>query len=215
MILVSLGCSSGQDLAVDPEKSTKRLKRIDFRKFDKKNPKEWFEHLEIIFKSEQMVSDSHRFASLLKLIDDSVSPLLSSITRAKPDDAYVQAREVLIAEFSLSKFDRIKAYLQDSSPEADERLSQFASRIEVHFEDITLDDVRKFTVLRHAPPAVRLQLAGEFDSTGFKELVRKADTLSQRAREDALVVGAIQHRGRGKPSSSSNNGFVNQSRPGK
>ncbi|CAB4045290.1 Hypothetical predicted protein, partial [Paramuricea clavata] len=156
-----------------PSSSSPRLRKIDFRPLDKSATKNWFEDLEIVFKAMGVIEENLRYASLLRLIDTQTSNLLSSISREQPSDAYSKAKKTLIAQ------------------------------IEVLFEDLSLDDVRKFTVLRHAPPAVRLQLAGsDFDTKNFTDLVREADHLTQRARQDALVVGAIHGRGRGNFSNS-------------
>ncbi|CAB4045964.1 Hypothetical predicted protein, partial [Paramuricea clavata] len=105
--------------------------------------------------------ENQRFAALLKFLDEPSSSLLSSITRSDSKNPYTEAKKLLVKEFSLSKFDRVKAYIQDKSPAADERLTHFASRVEVLIEDLSLDDFRKYCILRHAPAAVRLQLAGK------------------------------------------------------
>ncbi|CAB4046250.1 Hypothetical predicted protein, partial [Paramuricea clavata] len=129
--------SSKQEKACE----TPRLRRIDFRPLDKASPKNWFEDLEIVFHAMGVVEQSLKYASLLRLVDGQISNLLSSISREQPIDCYSQARKIIIAEFSLSKFDRAKMYLLDSSPGPEENLSHFASRIEVLFEDLSLDDI--------------------------------------------------------------------------
>ncbi|CAB4045883.1 Hypothetical predicted protein, partial [Paramuricea clavata] len=135
------------------KKHDSRLRRIDFRPLDKGAAKNWFEDLEIVFNAMGVDDENLRYAALIRLVDSQVSTLLSSISREQPENCYTRARKLIIAEFSLSKFDRAKMYLLDSAPGPDENLSHFAARIEVLFEDLSLDDVRKFTVLRHAPPA--------------------------------------------------------------
>ncbi|CAB4046130.1 Hypothetical predicted protein, partial [Paramuricea clavata] len=151
--------------------SNPKLRKIDFRPLDKNCPKNWFEDLEIVFTAMGVSEENLKYAALLRLVDAQTSNLLTTISRKKPDDSYSQARDLIISEFQLSKFDRARLYLLDSSPGPEENLSHFASRIEVLFDDLSLDDIRKFTVLRHAPSAVRLQLAGSgFDAKGFTEL---------------------------------------------
>ncbi|CAB4044065.1 Transposon Ty3-G Gag-Pol poly [Paramuricea clavata] len=190
---------------VKTEDSTSpRLRKIDFRPFEKSNPKNWFEQLEVVFQSMKISEDSQRFATLLRLLDEQTGSLLSAITREKPVDAYIRSKKVLISEFSLTKFDRIKTFLVDSAPAHEENLSHFFSRIDVLFEDVSIDDVKKYTVLRHAPPAVRLHLAGDkFDEKEVADLVREADALTRRSQADAVLVGAVaSSRGRGgKPNS--------------
>ncbi|CAB4046003.1 Hypothetical predicted protein, partial [Paramuricea clavata] len=193
-ILIALNSIIGVDTKVPDSSTQNRLRRVDFRMFEKSRPKQWFEQLEVVFKSMCVSTEDHRFAALLKLVDEATGSLLSEITKDKPSNAYTKARALLISHFSLSKFDRLKAYLIDASPAAEENLSQFASRIEVLLEDVSLDDVRKFTVLKHAPPAVRLHLAATIDDKNVGELIREAVTLTQRAQQDSLVVGAFHER---------------------
>ncbi|CAB4046070.1 Hypothetical predicted protein, partial [Paramuricea clavata] len=182
-ILVSLNAIAG-----DLRKSTpttpieaerpERLRKVDFRPFEKTNPKSWFEQLEVVFKSMVINGEDLRFGALLKLMDESTGTLLSNITRTKPSDPYSKARELLIREFTISKYDRLKAYILDSTPAPDERLTHFLARTDFLIEDVLIDDLRKFCVLRHAPPAVRLQLAGlDFDNKDVGELIKEADTL--------------------------------------
>ncbi|CAB4046200.1 Hypothetical predicted protein, partial [Paramuricea clavata] len=137
-------------------------------------------------------SSEQKFAALLRLMDQSTSSLLSQVTRAKSSTAYTEAKTLLIKEFSLSKFDRVKAYWE-AKPAADEKLTLFSSRVEVLVEDITMEDIRKYCILRHAPPGVRLQLAGShFDKFSVSDLLIEADTLTQRANIDTQVVAALQ-----------------------
>ncbi|CAB4046001.1 Hypothetical predicted protein [Paramuricea clavata] len=171
------------------------------------NPKLWFEQLEIIFKTMEVTSQDQKFAGLLRLLDESTSSLLAAITRAKPMNPYDESKTVLIKHFSLSKFDRVKAYLE-ASPAHEEKLSLFFSRVEVLVDDISMTDVRKYCVLRHAPPQVRLQLAGtRFDSMPLNELIAEADILTQRANLDALTVAAFVPKGKNKNKKSKVCGF--------
>ncbi|CAB4046120.1 Hypothetical predicted protein, partial [Paramuricea clavata] len=153
-------------IAMKPEPETKpsndaiqRLPKLDFRPFDKNQPKLWFDQLEIVLASSSITSPDHKFAALLRLMDSSTSSLLGSITRSKTPSAYEDAKNLLIKEFSLSKYDRIKTYL-DTKPDADEKLTMFNARVESLFDGLTLDDIAKFCILRHAPAAVHLQLSG-------------------------------------------------------
>ncbi|CAB4045989.1 Hypothetical predicted protein, partial [Paramuricea clavata] len=114
----------------EKEQVPSRLRKVDFRPLDKGSPKNWFEDLEIVFKAMGINDEAFRYASLLRLVDGQTSTLLSTISREQPADCYTRARKVIIAEFSLSKFDRAKMYLHDSAPGPDENLSHFASRIE-------------------------------------------------------------------------------------
>ncbi|CAB4046160.1 Hypothetical predicted protein, partial [Paramuricea clavata] len=169
-----------------------RLRKLDFRNFDGSDPKLWFDELEVVFNSSHIFSEENKFAALLKLLEQSTSSLLSVVTRSKPVDAYSQARKILIREYSLSKYDRVKEYLLGQPPNPGEHLTHFAARSEVLVEDITMDDIRKFRNLRFAPPAVRLQLAGSrFDDCTVAELLSEADTLTQRAIQDGEIVGAV------------------------
>ncbi|CAB4046051.1 Hypothetical predicted protein [Paramuricea clavata] len=196
LILLNVAAGSLTSHKDVKEEGARRLPKIDFPPFDKSNPKLWFEQLEIVFKSSLIVSSDQKFAALLRLMDKSTSSLLSQVTRNNSENAYIEARTLLIKEFSLTKFDRVKAYM-DARPASDEKLTLFSSRVEVLIEDITMEDIRKFCLLRHAPPAVRLQLSGSsFEKFSVSDLLSEADTLTQRANMDALVVGAI-HKGKG------------------
>ncbi|CAB4046305.1 Hypothetical predicted protein, partial [Paramuricea clavata] len=133
-------------------------------------------------------------------MDDSTSSLLCGITRAKETTSYEDAKKVLIKEYSLSKYDRVKTYL-DARPGSDEKLTMFHARTESIVEDLTLDDFFKYCLLRNAPSAVRLQLSGtSFDSTPLTDLLKEADSLSQRANTDANVVAAFQPKDKDKAS---------------
>ncbi|CAB4046030.1 Hypothetical predicted protein, partial [Paramuricea clavata] len=194
MVIVSLNSIAGiSDCPESPKNEKKRLPKIEMRPFCRKNPKLWFDHLEIIFASSDVLLENHRFAALLKLLDETASSLLSELTRSQRPELYSEAKDLLIKEFSLSKFDRVKEYIFNSSPGPDERLTHFASRVEVLMEDISIDDVKKFCLLRHSPPAVRLQLAGrQFEKVSLGDLLKEADTLTQRATQDSMTVGHIQ-----------------------
>ncbi|CAB4044447.1 Hypothetical predicted protein [Paramuricea clavata] len=214
-VLVKLKAASPVPVPTPPVKmekpslSSSKLRKVDFRPLEKSGTKNWFHDLEIVFKAMGITEEDIQYAALLRLIDAQTSNLLTSISRSKPDDSYSQAKALIISEFSLSKYDRAKLYLLESSPGPEENLSHFASRIEVLFDDLSLDDIRKFTVLRHAPSSVRLQLAGSgFDSKSFVDLVREADQLTQRAKQDSFVVGAIQNKSRTNPGKQNNRSKV-------
>ncbi|CAB4045477.1 Hypothetical predicted protein, partial [Paramuricea clavata] len=197
-ILIELGTIAGikGPLQADGDEvktSSSRLPKVELRQFDKGNTRLWFDHLEVVFRTKNIEAENQRFAALLKFLDESTSSLLSSITRSEAKNQYSQAKRLLIKEFSLSKYDRVKAYVHEVSPMADERLTHFAARVDVLFEDITINDVRKFCLLRHAPAPVRLQLAGSrFEDLELQELLQEADTLTQRATQDAQLVAAFQ-----------------------
>ncbi|CAB4046024.1 Hypothetical predicted protein, partial [Paramuricea clavata] len=160
-ILIDLSVA-GDDGQV-PEKTNdapkSRLPKVEFRCFNKAQPKLWFEQLEVVFASSSISSSEQKFAALLRLMDDSTSSLLCAITREKAPTAYEDAKALLIKEFSLSRFDRVKAYLE-AAPAPDEKLTLFNSRIESLVDGLCFEDVSKFCLLRYAPPAVRLQLSG-------------------------------------------------------
>ncbi|CAB4045773.1 Hypothetical predicted protein [Paramuricea clavata] len=196
-ILIALSIAAGPT-TTPPQSETRkeRLPKLEFRAFDKAKPKLWFDQLEIVLMSSSIDTSEQKFAALLRLMDDSTSSLLGAITRAKPPTAYEDAKNLLIKEFSLSKYDRVKAYLE-ASPGPDEKLSMFNARVESIVEDLSLDDFFKFCLLRHAPSAVRLQLSGSnFEKASLADLLKEADSLSQRANLDAQVVGAFQAKGK-------------------
>ncbi|CAB4046185.1 Hypothetical predicted protein, partial [Paramuricea clavata] len=93
--LVAIGALAHPEGIPPPDKHPKeeRQRKVDFRKFEKECPKSWFEQLEVVFKAMHIDADYQRFAALLKLVDHQAGALLSSITRANPKDAYVQARK--------------------------------------------------------------------------------------------------------------------------
>ncbi|CAB4045874.1 Hypothetical predicted protein, partial [Paramuricea clavata] len=146
----------------------------------------------------EVTAQDQKFAGLLRLLDEATSSLLAAITRARPINPYDESKLLLIKHFSLSTFDRVKAYLE-ATPTHEEKLAMFSSRTEVLIDDVSMNDVRKYCVLRHAPPQVRLQLAGSrFDSLPLEDLVNEADILTQRANLDALAVAAVFSKGKNK-----------------
>ncbi|CAB4046184.1 Hypothetical predicted protein, partial [Paramuricea clavata] len=182
--LIALNCV--HDTGLEPAKVQKdpckdRLPKVEFRPFNKTQPKLWFEQLEVVFASSSIISAEHKFAALLRLMDDTTSSLLCSITRNLSPTAYDDAKALLIKEFSLSKFDRVKAYLE-AVPAPDEKLTLFNSRIESLIDGLSFDDVSKYCLLRYAPAAVRLQLSGSsFDDKPLADLLKEADSLTQCA----------------------------------
>ncbi|CAB4046047.1 Hypothetical predicted protein, partial [Paramuricea clavata] len=187
-ILIELNAIIGikdQAEAKDVKAPSTRTPKVELRQFDKGNTRLWFDHLEIVFRTKNIDAEEQRFAALLKFLDETTSSMLTSITRSEAKNQYTEARRLLIKEFSMSKYDRVKSYLHEMAPMADERLTHFAARVDVLFEDITINDVRKFCLLRHAPAPVRLQLAGNrFDDLDVHDLLQEADTLTQRANQD-------------------------------
>ncbi|CAB4045437.1 Hypothetical predicted protein, partial [Paramuricea clavata] len=197
VVLISLNVTALDNANVKPQKDVQkdRLPKVEFRPFNKTQPKLWFDQLEIIFTSSSINSPEQKFAALLRLLDDTTASLLSTITRTKAPTAYDDAKSLLLKEFQLSKYDRVKAYLE-STPGPDEKLTIFHSRVESLTDGLSFDDIEKFCLLRHAPAAVRLQLSGaNFDKTPLIDLLVEADSLSQRANLDANVIAAVQ----GKP----------------
>ncbi|CAB4046161.1 Hypothetical predicted protein, partial [Paramuricea clavata] len=77
-----------------------RLRRIDFRPLDKNNVKNWFEDLEVVFKAMGVYKEELKYASLLRLVDNLTSSLISSVTRANSENSYTEAKNVIVAEFS-------------------------------------------------------------------------------------------------------------------
>ncbi|CAB4045945.1 Hypothetical predicted protein, partial [Paramuricea clavata] len=127
-------------------------------------------------------------------MDDTTSSLLSSITRSNLSTAYDDAKKLLVKEFSLSRYDRVKAYLE-AVPGPDEKLTIFNSRIESLIDGLSFEDVSKFCILRHSPAAVRLQLSGlSFDDKSLADLLKEADSLAQRATIDANIVAAVYNK---------------------
>ncbi|CAB4045139.1 integrase core domain, partial [Paramuricea clavata] len=184
--------------------TSKRLPKIEFRAFERRNARGWFDQLDFVLKYMDIGTEDRKFAVLLKLLDETAGSLLAEITRTNPVDAYSKAKELLIREFSLSKFDRVKAYIFDSSPSPDERVTHYAARVESLMDDISLEDIKKFCLLRHLPPSVKLQLAGsQFENLPLPQLLKEADTLAQQASHDSqVVVGAVYGKPKGNKSSS-------------
>ena len=82
------------------------FRKVTFRAMEENNGYNWFLQLEVQFQAMGIQSDAERFGNLLALLSPSQASVVHTVTIQESGQRYQRAKELLIENFSLSRFER-------------------------------------------------------------------------------------------------------------
>ena len=180
------------------------FRKVTFRAMEENNAYNWFLQLEVQFQAMGIQSDAERFGNLLALLSPSQASVVHTVTIQESGQRYQRAKELLIENFSLSRFERYEKLFHGMKKGSD-KPSQYLTRVlSLMGDDTDKDSIAQWLVLRELPEDVRSLLATKKDIFCVSELVLEADRI-MASRPSEVTTAATFGRKPGGISSSHGN----------